>query len=337
MIRAAIVGIGRWGRTLVGGGAGQERGDPLHRRAQPHPRQCRGVRRRARYRVARQPRRRSSPIRRSTRSCSQRRTASTAARSSGRRRRQARLHGKAVHPRPQERRRALDAVARAGVTLGVAYPRRFHPSMQELKARIDDGRLGTIAHCHGEQNAPAGLFMNPASWRADAAEAPAGGMTASGVHNLDAMIGLFGPIDEVYATSRRRAVGYDAEDTTSVMLGFANGVSATLLCCIATAVGYRLAVFGSKGCAELRDPAARFSLHADPRRDANRPPHPAGAGGHRASRLQRAARRTRRVRGGDPRRGALPDPAEEVLHCVAAFEAIVRSAARHQPVRVARD
>src|ERR1051325_1255159 len=63
--------------------------------------------------------------------------------------------------------RALDAVARAGVVLGVAYPRRFHPGMRELKARLDDGRIGTVAHCHGEQMAPAGLFMNPASWRAD--------------------------------------------------------------------------------------------------------------------------------------------------------------------------
>src|SRR5947209_16761032 len=95
--------------------------------------------------------------------------------------------------------RALDAVARAGVVLGVAYPRRFHPGMKELKTRIDDGRLGTVAHCHGEQNAPAGLFMDPRSWRADPKEAPAGAMTASGVHNLDAMIHLFGPIDEGYA------------------------------------------------------------------------------------------------------------------------------------------
>ena len=97
--------------------------------------------------------------------------------------------------------RAVTAAERAGIVLGVAYPRRFHPNMRELKARIDDGRLGTIAHCHAEQNAPAGLFMDPASWRADRNEAPAGGMTALGVHNLDAMIDLFGDIDEVYARS----------------------------------------------------------------------------------------------------------------------------------------
>src|SRR5208282_1786783 len=35
---------------------------------------------------------------------------------------------------------AIDAVARAGVVLGVAYPRRFHPAMVELKARVEDGR-----------------------------------------------------------------------------------------------------------------------------------------------------------------------------------------------------
>jgi len=35
--------------------------------------------------------------------------------------------------------RALDAVARARIVLGVAYPRRFHPSMRELKRRIEGG------------------------------------------------------------------------------------------------------------------------------------------------------------------------------------------------------
>src|SRR5207244_6836976 len=82
--------------------------------------------------------------------------------------------------------RALNAVARAGIVLGVAYPRRFHPSMRELKARIDDGHLGTLAHCSAEQNGPAGLFMDLASWRALAREARAGGMRAMGVHTMDA-------------------------------------------------------------------------------------------------------------------------------------------------------
>src|SRR5580698_6756986 len=155
---------------------------------------------------------------------------------------------------------ALDAVARAGVKLGVAYPRRFHPGMVELKSRIDSGALGTIAHCYGEQNTPAGLWMADGSWRATQQEAPGGAMTALGVHNVDAMIHLFGEIDELYASSLKRAVAYNAEDTTSVMFGMANGMSASMVCSLVTTVSYRLAVFGSKGCAELRTPNLDFHL-----------------------------------------------------------------------------
>ena len=233
--------------------------------------------------------------------------------------------------------RALDAVARAGVVLGVAYPRRFHPAMRELKARIDDGRLGTIAHCYAEQNGPAGLFMDPASWRAEASEAPAGGMTAMGVHNLDAMIHLFGRIDEVCATSIRRAVAYDAEDTTSAMFGFANGISGTLLTSLITAVTYRLAVFGTKGCAELLTP--NFDFRFSPTPDA--PP----TGRNVAAEPEIIENRgfntllaeleafAAAIRGEAP----YPIPAEEVLHGVAVFEAIIRSAATRQPVKVSRE
>ncbi len=233
--------------------------------------------------------------------------------------------------------RALDAVARAGVVLGVAYPRRFHPGMRELKARIDDGRLGTPAHCSAEQNAPAGLFMDPASWRAEASEAPAGGMTALGVHNLDAIIHLFGRIDEVYATSLRRVVGYDAEDTTSVMFGMANGMSANLVCSLVTAVSYRLAVFGSKGCAELLTPELDFRFSGTPTampagRHAAAEPEIIQNRGFNAL-LAELEAFAAAIRGDKP----YPIAPEEVLHGVAAFEAIVASAATHQPVKVARD
>jgi predicted dehydrogenase len=230
--------------------------------------------------------------------------------------------------------RALDAVARSGVVLGVAYPRRFHPGMRELKARIDDGRLGTIAHCSAEQNAPAGLFMDPASWRAEASEAPAGGMTALGVHNLDAIIHLFGQIDEVYATSVRRAIKYDAEDTTSVMLRMANGMSANLVCSLVTAVSYRLAAFGTKGCAELVTPELDFRF--------NPTPDAMPAGRHAATEPEIIQNRgfnallaeleafAAAIRGDKP----YPITPEEVLHGVAAFEAIVESAAYRRPVKV---
>lgn len=233
--------------------------------------------------------------------------------------------------------RALDAVARAGIVLGVAYPRRFHPNMKELKARIDAGRLGTIAHCYAEQNTPAGLFMAPESWRATAEEAPAGGMTALGVHNVDALIHLFGTIDEVYAKSLRRAVSYAADDTTSVMFGLANGMSATLVCSLVTAASYRLAVFGDKGSGELLTPNLDFHFTPVPAerptgRHAALPPEIIE---HRSfnALLAELEAFAGAIEGGAP----YPIPADQVLHAVAVFEAIVQSAAASRPVRVARD
>ncbi|HXO03020.1 MAG TPA: Gfo/Idh/MocA family oxidoreductase [Stellaceae bacterium] len=231
---------------------------------------------------------------------------------------------------------AIEAVARAGVILGVAYPRRFHPGMVELKSRVASGSLGTIAHCYGEQNTPAGLWMAEGSWRATAQEAPGGAMTALGVHNVDAMIHLFGEIDEVYASSLKRAVAYDAEDTTSVMFAMRNGMSASMVCSLVTTVSYRLAVFGSKGCAELRTPNLDFHFTPIPsERPSGRqvavPPQIteyAGVNGLLAE-LEAFADA---IEGGP----AYPILADQVLHGVAVFEAIIASAARRQPVKVAR-
>jgi predicted dehydrogenase len=337
MIRAAIVGIGRWGRTLVGAVQGQS---AAFRFTAGHTR---------------------TPARAEA-FCAERGIAlkdsldailadpeidavvfATPHSEHGKQVERAAAAGKHVFmekPFTLDRAsaaRALDAVACSGIILGVAYPRRFHPAMRELKARIDDGRLGTIAHCSAEQNGPAGLFMDPASWRAEASEAPAGGMTAMGVHNLDAMLHLFGRIDEVSARSIRRAIAYDAEDTTSAMFGFANGMSGTLLTSLVTAVTYRLAVFGSKGCAELLTPEFDFRFSPTPsgppsgRNVAAEPEiiHNRGCNTLLAELEAFAAA----IRGEKP----YPIPAEEVLHGVAVFEAIIRSAATGQPVKVPRD
>jgi predicted dehydrogenase len=231
--------------------------------------------------------------------------------------------------------RALDAAARAGIAVGVAYPRRFHPNMRELKSRIDAGALGTIAHCYAEQNTPAGLFMAAESWRATAEEAPAGGMTALGVHNVDALIHLFGTIDEVYAKSLRRAVAYAADDTTSVMFGLRNGMAATLVCSLVTTVSYRLAVFGSKGMAELKTPNLDFHFtptpaERQPGRNAALPPEITEGKGFNAL-LAELEAFAAAVSGGP----AYPIPPDQILHGCAVFEAIVQSVESGRPIRVA--
>ena len=232
--------------------------------------------------------------------------------------------------------RALVAVARAGVVLGVAYPRRFHPGINEIKARLIDGTLGVPTHAETAQSSPAGHFMPDGYyWRADPQEAPAGAMTATGVHNLDALIYLFGRIDEVYCLNLRRLMTR-LEDTTSILMRLENGMSASLFCSLATAATYRFAVYGTKGRAELQghDPDFRFT------------PVPQAMP---AGRLSATPPEVIEYKGFNPLKAELegfaaaingvrpyPIAPDEIVHGVAAFEAIVQSAATGKPVKVAR-
>lgn len=148
---------------------------------------------------------------------------------------------------------AADNASVAGIVLAVGYNRRFLPAMQDLKAMIDTGALGTITHMEGNFSGPFGLHYDKTMWRASAEESPAGGMTAMGIHIVDAFISLGGPIAAVRAQSLGHMLDVEMDDTTSVMLAFENGVSGMLSTLCATARQFRLQVFGTLGWAQLRD------------------------------------------------------------------------------------
>jgi predicted dehydrogenase len=146
---------------------------------------------------------------------------------------------------------AIAAVTKAGVTLAVGYNRRFHPEMTKLRDMIRAGELGTILHVEATMTFPNALFINPAHWRADKAETPLGGLMPMGVHAVDGMIDLCGPIDHAFAQSFRRAAPIDADDTTSILVRMKEGMSGYLGTMTTTGPGFSFQVFGSKGFVRL--------------------------------------------------------------------------------------
>ena len=146
---------------------------------------------------------------------------------------------------------AVASVEAAGVTLGLGYNRRFHPSWIDLKTRIADGELGTILHAECTMSGPNGLTASKEAWRAQALEAPLGGLTPMGVHAVDGLIDLFGDVDHVYCQSFRRAIPNDNDDTTSILFRMKAGMSAYLGTMMATAGTFRFQVYGSKAMALL--------------------------------------------------------------------------------------
>ena len=146
---------------------------------------------------------------------------------------------------------AVDAVRRAGVTLGLGYNRRFHPEMTKLRQQISAGELGAIMHVEATMTNANALLLKPEQWRAHRDETPCGGLTPMGVHAVDGMIDLCGPIDQVYCQSFRRAVEIDADDTTSVLFRMRDGMSGYLGTMTATGPGFSFQVFGSRGSVRL--------------------------------------------------------------------------------------
>ncbi len=235
----------------------------------------------------------------------------------------------------QSARAVADAACQAGRVLAVGFTRRFHPSIAELRRRARDGRLEKIIAMVAQHTTSTQQFIAPDNWRAAPAEAPGGALTAVGVHALDHMIEFAGPVRDVRCVTARNYPGR-SDDTTSIMLQFEGGATGLIFCSVATATNFEFAAYGTAGLAEISgadlshfryvpvsmapptglvtaplDENLQFSgfdmLHAEMTAFA------------------------RAVAGG----GAYPVPIADVLHGMAVFDAVVQSAQHGDIVAVA--
>jgi predicted dehydrogenase len=148
--------------------------------------------------------------------------------------------------------RMFDACRNAGVALAVGHNRRFWPSMRALRETVASGELGTVLHVEGH-NSNENSQSITAGWRLSPEESPGGGLTGAGLHVLDAFVSILGPVRRVYAQLNSRDRGPPPLDTTLLALDFVNGVTGTLATVRATPLFWRVHVFGTKGSAEVLD------------------------------------------------------------------------------------
>jgi predicted dehydrogenase len=154
----------------------------------------------------------------------------------------------------REAERAVRECVEHRVTLAVGYNWRLQPALNEAKRMLEDGRLGKLLHIEGNFCGPSAYRFARAHWRHDRAEVPAGGMTGRGVHVVDAMLYLAGShIGSVFAQSDRLVHDFGVDDTTSMLFRFRTNATAYLGTVIATAETWRLQLFGSKGWVEVGD------------------------------------------------------------------------------------
>jgi predicted dehydrogenase len=155
----------------------------------------------------------------------------------------------------RQMRAVAAAVTTAGVQLGIGHERRFEPGIIELKARAAAGEFGTPLLLEGNFSQDKFLALPADNWRLSAAAAPVGPLSATGIHLVDLAIAFLGRPAEVWARLSSRGSTFANGDTLAVMIAFASGASALITAILATPFIGRLALFGARGWAELRDRA----------------------------------------------------------------------------------
>jgi len=234
---------------------------------------------------------------------------------------------------------AVVAMQKAGTTLALGYNRRFHPTMADLRERVHTGKLGTMLHFEGTMTFPNALYLKPSQWRANREETPCGGLTPMGVHVVDAAIDLFGEVDEVYCQSFRRAVPVDSDDTTSILFRMKNGMSGYLGTMTATGGSFRLQVYGSEGWVRINGMSHVAGASSEERRsrlfgDCTFQPVKGATETWEAEAYDVARAALEAFAQAAHRGPAYPIPVEQMIHGAAVTEAIVKSAASGKTEKV---
>jgi predicted dehydrogenase len=153
----------------------------------------------------------------------------------------------------REMERVAQAVTAAEVALGIGHERRFEPGIIDLRARLAAGELGTALAMEGNFSQDKFLALPADNWRLSAEDAPVGPLSATGIHLVDLSIAFLGRPVEVWARLATRASPFANGDTLGIMLAYESGATALLTAILATPFMGRVALFGSEGWVEIRD------------------------------------------------------------------------------------
>tara|TARA_Y100000768_G_scaffold90110_1_gene64842 strand:+ start:3302 stop:4291 length:990 start_codon:yes stop_codon:yes gene_type:complete len=150
-------------------------------------------------------------------------------------------------------REAIRSCKENGIVLGLGHERRFEPAMKSLFDHVARGDIGRVLHV--ETNFSHDLFDNLSkdNWRFNPKDAPGGGFTARGIHLTDFMVHMFGGAKRVYSTMSSIAYEKPRIDTMSANIEFSNGITGIVSVSIATPFYGRYTVFGDKGWIEARE------------------------------------------------------------------------------------
>lgn len=143
----------------------------------------------------------------------------------------------------------------AGLVLGMGHERRWEPPIAEMLAMADAGTLGRLHQIEANFSHDKFLALDRDNWRLKADQAPAGGMTATGIHLLDLSVRLLGQAESVLCICEKLSSDLPNGDTVAAYIKFKGGGTSYVSASLANPFMSRFTVYGSKGWIDIRDKA----------------------------------------------------------------------------------
>jgi predicted dehydrogenase len=137
-------------------------------------------------------------------------------------------------------RAITEACRKAGVVLALGYQRRRESHFRWIRQQIDAGLFGKLVNAEANISRDRLGKIDLTSWRYQAAGMPGGVMLQIGIHYIDVLEYLIGPIRAVRAQSAQLVLPGDNPDVASLILEHENGALATLNASYASASEYYL-------------------------------------------------------------------------------------------------
>ena len=143
-----------------------------------------------------------------------------------------------------------------GVTLSVISQRRFSEAMQRLYHYVVSGKFGKLlqgdAYIKWYRSQE---YYDSAEWRGTYALDGGGAFINQGIHYIDMLLWLMGPVKSVCARTRKAIHNIEVEDTGIAMLEFAGGAQGVIQASTALFPGQpaRLEIHGTKGTVIFQD------------------------------------------------------------------------------------
>jgi predicted dehydrogenase len=139
-----------------------------------------------------------------------------------------------------------------GVVLAVAHQSRREPALRKLKQLLEADDLGTPVLVEANISTGDGLKIELGQWRWSRDECPGGALIQLGVHHIDTLQYLFGPIVRVQSWQRRALVQADIDDVTCTLLEFETGL-----------MGYLGSTYASSETCWIKVYGTRLNAHYD--------------------------------------------------------------------------